>query len=344
MGHPSGIIRSILAAVVLAGLSAFAGCDGRPTPPSLSSPAKPTDNPTNARNVKASSRVVIASFYPVAYFADRIAQGHADIRTPCPPDADPAAWNPDRSDIEAMQAASLVLINGAEFESWRSSTSLPESRVVDTTAALKSELIHGEVVRHSHGPAGEHSHGGIDGHTWLDPINAIAQAKAVLDAFVRTWPDDRAHFQAGFDALASDLAGLDASLRALAPAAQRATILANHPAYGYLAKRHGWTVSNLDISPDESPSPAQWKAVAEAVERAPSDRPRLMLFEADPLPATVERLARQWNIRAVVFSPCESRQDAADYIARMRANIDRLAASLGATSAASLQAAPEPLR
>ncbi len=334
MGRRTCWLRSFAHSAVLAGLSSVAACDrSSSTPAPKTVPTHAADMP-QGRTPQASRREVIASFYPVAYFAERIAGGLIDIRIPCPPDADPAEWTPDRSEVSAMQAASLILINGAEFESWRSSTSLPESRVVDTTAGLKNELIQGPVVRHSHGPAGEHSHGGIDGHTWLDPLHAIAQARAVMEAFVRAWPGDRARFEAGFEALKADLAGLDASLQALAPDLRRATLLTNHAAYGYLAKRYGWTVTDLDLSPDEAPSPAQWKAIAEAVEHAPADRPRLMLFEAEPMPSTAERLANQWRIRAVVFSPCESREDGADYLARMRANIDRLASSLGGNAVA----------
>ncbi len=58
---------------------------------------------------------------------------------------------------------------------------------------------------HRHGPEGEHTHKGIDGHTWLDPINAKIQAAAIRQAFAKKWPAHAESFERNFQSLVADL-------------------------------------------------------------------------------------------------------------------------------------------
>ena len=52
----------------------------------------------------------------------------------------------------------------------------------------------------------------------------------------------------------------------------------------------------------------------------------LMLWEADPLPATRERLEREFGISSIVFNPCANTPDVDDYMDVMRENAQRLSA------------------
>lgn len=271
----------------------------------------------------ADSRTVLTTFYPTTYFATRIAAGKLDVACPCPDDADPIFWKPSREALERYQSAALIITNGADFEKWINAASLPASRTVDTAKSFRADFITFKTMTHSHGTSGSHSHTGVDGHTWVDPVNAKAQAAAIRDAFAAKWPADASTFTASYDALAKDFDALDARFRELTPLLKDVVILTSHPAYGYAAKRHGWTLVSLDIPPDEAPSADQWKSVADALAAA-GDRKRIILFEADPLPATAERFRAEFKTAPVTFSPCETAEPGSDYLARMNANLDRL--------------------
>ena len=128
--------------------------------------------------------VVYASNYPLFYFAQEIAGGELDIRLPAI-EGDPAFWAPDGDQVAALQAADLVLLNGAGYEGWLNFVSLREERLVDTTAGLADRLLPlEEATVHQHGPEGEHSHAGTAFTTWLDPGLAAAQARAIAAALV----------------------------------------------------------------------------------------------------------------------------------------------------------------
>lgn len=273
----------------------------------------------------ATEPLVLTSFYPLTYFAQRIAGDKVPVESPLPADADPVTWRPAREDVAAFHNATLTLVNGASFEGWVDKVSLPQSRVVDTSHGLKDRLLKFESVTHSHGGGGAHTHEGTDGHTWLDPLNAKVQAQAIHDALAKAFPAHAAAFAQGLAALHQDLDALHARLQAVTPKLGDTRLLASHPAYNYLAARYGWKVTNLDLDPDADLDAPARKSVTDALADA---KHAILLWEAAPNEATVAAL-RELGVRHVLFSPAENlaaaeRSAGTDYLAIMRANIDRL--------------------
>jgi len=125
--------------------------------------------------------VVVTVSYPLAYFAETLGGDEIEVLFPVPEGVDPSFWRPAISDISAMQAADLILLNGADFATWTTRASLPRSRIVDTSAAFSDLYIQTETITHSHGDGGEHSHTGVASYLWLDPELALKQAEAMAD-------------------------------------------------------------------------------------------------------------------------------------------------------------------
>jgi zinc transport system substrate-binding protein len=137
-----------------------------------------------------------------------------------------------------MQNADLILLNGASYEPWLTSVSLPESQLVDTSAGFKDKLIGlEERVTHSHGPEGKHEHAGTAFTTWLDLTLAVEQARSVKDALARLLPRHAPEIE-GFEQLRKELVGLDAEISA-AWAGGRTARYFSHPVYQYFARRYG---------------------------------------------------------------------------------------------------------
>lgn len=261
---------------------------------------------------------VVASFYPLADFARRIGGAAVQVSVPVG-DADPAHWRPDAAAIAGLQAADLVLLNGANFEQWAGQVALPGNRTVDTTAGVKDALLtFAKAVHHQHGSAGAHDHAGIDGHTWLDPVLAKAQASAVHAALVAARPAQKAAFDAGLAALARDLDALAAELAAL----PKRPLLASHPAYNYLARRYGWSILTFDLDPDAAPTAEQVAAIRAQNE---AHGAQVMLWETAP-GAEARAAMAALGVRSVVYSPVEHAPPQGDFVAAMRANVAALKA------------------
>ena len=250
---------------------------------------------------------VIASFYPLAYFARALLNDVEGVQVSVltPEGEDPAQWTPGDREIATLQRASLILLNGAGFERWIRRVSFPLTRTRMTADAFRSKWLHyTRVVRHQHGPEGSHSHEGVDGHTWLDPLNAIAQMEACLDGLKHMKglsTADLTLIDKNAETLRTDLSKLDARWRAVAPLLRRYPLIASHPAYQYLSARYALSITSLDLAPD---APLTDESQAE-IDRAVTQHPAILLWESEPLPKTRSTLNAQ-EIISITLSPLES--------------------------------------
>lgn len=324
--------QAILAFSLLVGAMLVGGC-GKAKPNAPAGDQAATSTPAQVGTVATDGvPTIYTDFYPSEYFTRRITGTLAHVVCPVPADEDPIFWNPESAVIQQYQAADLIVANGAGYAKWMEKATLPESRIVDTAHSFKSDwIVIKNAVTHTHGAAGKHSHEGIDGHTWMDPVYAKVQATVIRDALKARWPAHADAFDAGFASLAADLDGLAAEIAAL-PA--QAPMLASHPAYNYLARRNGWDVTNVVMAPEDEPDTDTLAHLSEALKAHPA---KLMLWEAAPLPATVEKLRGNYGLTCVVFQPVEvlsneERQAGDDYLSLMHRNIATLKAALAATA------------
>jgi len=267
--------------------------------------------------------VIQATNYPLAYFAERIAGAFADVVFLAPPDGDPAFWEPSDEDLANLQAADLILLNGATYEKWRDQASLPEAVLTDTSAAFADRLIElKEASVHSHGKDGEHSHGGTAFTTWIDFTQARAQAEAVLAAAVRLLPYHRGALETAGAGLFADLERLDSELAALAKEIGNQPLTASHPVYDYFARRYGLNLRSVLWEPEVVPDEAALAAFGEILGAHPA---AWMIWEGAPSPGSVAKL-QALGVRSVVFDPCGNRPERGNWLDVMRANLVNLRA------------------
>jgi len=202
---------------------------------------------------------VYAVNYPLKYFAERIAGEHATVILPVPAGKDPAFWMPDAKTISDYQRADLILLNGANYAEWINKVTLPQFRLVDTSANFKDRYIKiSNVMTHTHGPAGEHAHEGVAFTTWLDFDLAAQQAKEIASALSRKRPALRDLFQSNYAVLEKDLAETDRAIKQIVAKNPELPLLASHPVYDYLARRYGLNIKSVHWEPDQVPSRNQW--------------------------------------------------------------------------------------
>lgn len=264
--------------------------------------------------------IVMATNYPLYYFAQRLTDDGFNVQLPVPEEGDPAFWQPDEAAINAMQAADLILLNGATYEKWLPTVSLPTSRLVDTSASFATEYITLHIKHtHSHGGAGEHAHAGTAFTTWLDMTKAEAQAEAIAAALIKLRPKSSAAIEARLASLTADLRALDQALHDATPDGTRQIVLASHPVYDYLAKRYELRLSSLLWEPETMPSEQDWKDFAFRKVKGV----QWMIYEDEPSAEIRAELTKR-GVTAVVFRPCGNRPPTGDFLTEMQANIERL--------------------
>ena len=281
-------------------------------------------NDASAKNGSDPDEPTIATVnYPLAYFAERLAGEFATIVFEAPADEDPAFWNPTDEEVARFQDADLILLNGATYAKWTTTTTLPFEITVDTSASFEADLIKvEEMVKHTHGKDDEaHSHGGTAFTTWMDFKQAAAQAAAVANAIVEDWPEHKDRVMENLRSLHDDLKALDAAMTAATSKLQDAPLIASHPVYQYWERAYGLKVPSLLWEPEMD---LNAKAMAD-LKKVQDEHPgaRFFVWEGDPLPAHLETL-KAVGLTSVVVSPCGNRPETGDFLTVMKANIAAL--------------------
>jgi len=273
-------------------------------------------------SVPATATIIIASNYPLYFFARQIAgeTSAIDVRLPVM-DGDPANWKPDSAAISELQKADLILLNGAGYESWLSWVSLPPDRLLDTSSSFRERLLPmlGETV-HQHGPAGDHSHQGKAFTVWLDPELAIRQGQAIQQALSALAPGNSDIYAANLAQLTRDLQALDRALNTAFAALDGRAVIFSHPVYQYLQARYQLNGVSLHWEPEELPGTKDWIDLHEVLVRHPAS---LMLWEDEPLEETRARL-QETAIHSIPFRTISNRPAGGDYFDMMEVNLDGL--------------------
>lgn len=269
---------------------------------------------------------VVATAWPIEWLARRLAGDLVELRCLLPAGLSGEGFQPTAEQIVELGEADLILAQGAGYEAWMSTASLPQSRVVVTSAGL--DLIEIETETHSHGRAGEHSHGGADPYTWGDPALLRAQAEAVREALATIGvPSDR--LAAAAAELDTELAALADELRGLGESLEGWRALSAQGHHRYLARALGIDLRTLERQADGSLSSHEARHLEEWLDGAPG---ALALWDDDPgemlslLPTALHHVV----LDSPLSGPGKGGGAATyDYAQRFRANLERLARAVG---------------
>jgi zinc transport system substrate-binding protein len=247
---------------------------------------------------------VVASFYPLAYAADRIGGSGVRVENLTPSGAEPHDLELTPRAVAEIQRADVVLYLGRGFQPAVSdAVESASGQAVDLLASLRQGSLH-------------------DPHVWLDPILYAQIAKRIAQVLHRP---QRAR------ALIAQLRRLDVRYRqGLADCARR-DIVTSHAAFGYLARRYGLRqVAITGVTPEAEPTAQGLARVVRLVRRT---KATTIFFERLVSPRLAETVAREVGARTAVLDPIEgltpSEQARGDtYLTLMRRNLASLRKAL----------------
>ncbi|WSM39913.1 metal ABC transporter substrate-binding protein [Streptomyces cellulosae] len=282
---------------------------------------------------------VVASFYPMAFLAERIGGEHVHVTSLTQP-----GQEPHDLEISARQTAQLeesdaaLYLKGLQPSVDEAIGQSPIATKIDASGLTTleehgTEAGHGEEHGDEHGDehGHDHEHEGGDPHIWLDPVRYAEVAEGVGKAFQKADPDHAADYRANTAALVKDLKALDAKFRTGLADRTTDVFVTTHAAFGYLAERYGLTeeaISGLD--PDTEPSGAHMKDLQKI---AKEDGVTTVFYETLVSDKTAKTLAGDTGLRTDVLDPVEGITDHSrgeDYFQVMEANLTALRTALGA--------------
>lgn len=269
---------------------------------------------------------VVASFYPLYFFASQIAGDKATVYNVTPSAAEPHDYEPTTQDIATIEDSQLLILNGGKLEAWGDS-------IKNTLQGTKTAVIVvGENLANRN--MMENNVGIPDPHVWLDPPLAKAEAFAIAQELEKIDPTDAAVFETNMAVLNSKLDALDQEYRSGLSNCQKKDIITAHAAFGYVAADYGLNqVSISGLSPDEEPSPAK---LADITDFAKKNSVKYIFFESLVSPKLAQTIANEVGVQTMVLNPIEGLTDQESsagktYLTEMASNLAHLKIALQCT-------------
>jgi len=266
---------------------------------------------------------VVASFYPLAEFAQHVGKEKVAVATIIPAGVEPHDFEPTLQNVLIIQKSAVFIYNGAGFEPWIEKL-LPDMQKTDTIVVNVSKdlvLLQGDVEEGTI----------FDPHVWLDPVLAGKQVDAISKALINANPQNKTFYEANAEDYKKKLADLDADFQNGLKSCATRDVIVSHEAFGYLAKRYNFTILSITgIFPDEEPSPQK---MAEIVEFAKKNTVEYIFFETLLHPRLSETIAKEIGAQTLVFNPLEglTNEDIAqgkNYLSIQRQNLVNLKIAL----------------
>jgi zinc transport system substrate-binding protein len=279
---------------------------------------------------------VVASFYPLAYVAERVAGDHAEVVNLTSPGVEPHDLELSvRQTAEVAEGDLVVYEKGMQPAVDEAVAQHGPERVVEVTEVVDlaplrehTDSAHAEDAAHADDETPDeegHTHGDQDLHFWTDPARMADLAEAVADQLSEADPEHADDYAANLKSLRSDLEEIDASYEERLADCQVDTVVVSHDAFGYL-ERYGLHFEPIaGLSPDAEPSAAH---LAELGELIREEGVSTVFSETLASPAMAETLARDLGVDTAVLDPIEGLSDDTaeeDYLSLMRSNLDALA-------------------
>ncbi|NKJ47935.1 cation ABC transporter substrate-binding protein [Burkholderia sp. SG-MS1] len=233
------------------------------------------------------------------------------------PDQDPHLFEASPKTARALQHASLVIYNGADYDPWMAKL-LAASQGAKRTTIVAAGLT------------GRKS--GDNPHLWYDPATMPKVARAVSDALVAADPAHKSAYDANLAKFLASLKPIDAKVAELHGRYAGVPVTATEPVFGYMSDAVGLTMRNqrfqLAAMNDTEASAADIAAFERDLREK---RVRVLIYNSQATEALTQRmlkLAQQSQVPTM--SVTETQPAGKTYQTWMLTQLDALSAALAA--------------
>ena len=256
---------------------------------------------SNNEEFSLEPRLVVASFYPLAWAAESVANASTtDVVDLTRPGAEPHDIELSPSDVETIDRAELVIYIGGGFQ----------PAVADAVASRTGRSL--DLL-----PDGE------DPHIWLDPVRFAQSVERIARAVGAAGSAQR---------VIRRLKQIDGEYRTGLTHCQRRVIVTSHAAFGQLSRRYGLRqVALAGLSPEAEPSPRDLERLVDEVRASGATT----VF-TEPLVSSrvADTVAREAGVDVAALDPIEGLSESHlaagdDYVSVMRENLATLRTALG---------------
>jgi len=270
---------------------------------------------------------VLASFYPIEEFTKKVGKDKVNVSLLVKPGVEPHDWEPKIKDIQRMQKADLIIINGLGIESWADDVYSinPDANVVDTSYGITPIYITSENKLGIFGVESKEFR--TDPHIWLNPITIKVQVQNIADTLIELDPENKNYYQKNVDSYKLELDTMDMKIRDELAQCNKKDFFAFHNAFAYFAQEYGLNQHTVlkSIDPLSDPSPQD---IMEVINLARTLDTSVIFAEEGINPKMSQVIADEIGSKVIILSPLEFADNEKTYLERMEQNLDNLKEAL----------------
>ena len=258
---------------------------------------------------------VLASFYPLYEFTKIVGGERIDVSIIIPPGIEPHEWEPTIKDLQKMQSADMIVINGVDFEPWITKlvSVNHDILILDTSNGIplleKDKHVFNNKIQN-------------DPHIWLDPVLAKKQIQNIANGLIKIDPQNADYYQENANAYTTKLILLDNKIRNDLSVCLKKDFLAFHDAFSYFAKEYDLNQNTIiGINQSEEPTAVTLQQI---VQKAQNLDLHIIFTEEAVNPRVSEVIADEIGGKVLTLSPIEIHEKNSNYIKRMEQNLSNL--------------------
>jgi zinc transport system substrate-binding protein len=256
--------------------------------------------------------VAIASFYPLYEFTKALGGDKVDVSLLVPIGIEPHDWEPTIRDIQRIEQADLIIINGNGFENW-----------VDKIDSSKITIINSG---RSFGWMTSESTLPVDFHYWLNPLSAKLQIKSISDGLIESDPENTEYYEVLKKDYDLKLDELHLKIKTELDGCKK-DFVAFHDAFSYFAHEYDLNQHTVIQSNDPHSEPTL-KKLQSIIQLSKSLDIDIIFTEEGVNSRTSQVIADELNGRVLVLSPIEVVDEDSTYIKKMEENLSNLKEAL----------------
>ena len=237
--------------------------------------------------------LVSLSTFSLYDIAKHVAGDSVELVMILPFGVDPHSFEPTPKLMAKISKSDLVVYSGAGLEPWTDGFDF-KGKVVNMSKnvnLIKLNLHHGH----------HHKIGSFDPHYWLDMNNMIIATKLIADELIKISPANKELYLKNRDNYIKGLKQLDDEYKAKLHKCQENTIIVDHNAFSYMAKKYHFNVESLSgLSPEAQPSA---KKMITLVKNIKEHNISSIFFESFANAKPIQSVAKEAGIKIDVLQP-----------------------------------------
>src|ERR671918_1061669 len=275
------------------------------------------------------ARSAVASFYPLAYAAERVAGPGWRVIDLTPPGTEAHDVELSLEDRAAIEDADVLLYLGDIGFQPQVEEVVPEVSGEVVAAADGIELAPPVPEQEEEGPEEEgHVEETADPHAWLDPRLFAVMVDRVADGLAAAEVEGSDGYRERAADLRAELEALDQAYRDQLEGCRADVMVVSREAFGYLAEAYGLQQIGLTgLSPEAEPTIERLGEAGAALE---SGEASAVFYEAGGEARRIaESVASDFGVPALPLGTLESEPPSGDYLSVMEDNLESLREGLG---------------